>query len=258
MGDALKLTGKGLATSVHSSALALLHALRMGLPMETAQSLNQARATYPGGVSELDAALHLMQPPGKELEVGNWRYSSKAGAKHPPHLAWSDHSGVKRREVKCCSGRQPGAPPSCRPPTRPIAGPTHTCAPPSRGPGAPPIGSRHSGKSAWAPPCSCLLSQPAGTRGGSSETPQLSSIGQRPCPALPALEARDGVHTFLRTQEVSPVSGVHLVRLPFATPDDPRGPRALSPAPDWVLWPNVCAEWLASLAAQCRWMAIGP
>ena len=32
--------------------------------------MNQARATYPGGVSELDAALHLLHPPDEDLEAG--------------------------------------------------------------------------------------------------------------------------------------------------------------------------------------------
>ena len=65
-----------------------------------------------------------------------------------------------------------------------------------------------------------------------------------PRPLLPAPAARDRVHTFLRTQEVSAVTGVHLVRLPPAPPDDPRGPRALSPAPNWELWRDVWAAWL--------------
>ena len=56
-----------------------------------------------------------------------------------------------------------------------------------------------------------------------------------PRPPLPARAARDGVHTFLRTQGVTAAKGVHLVRLPPAPPDDPQGPRALSPAPDWEL-----------------------
>ena len=36
--------------------------------------------------------------------------------------------------------------------------------------------------------------------------------------------------TFLVTQGVTAVTGVHLVRLPPAQPNDPRGPRALSGA----------------------------
>ena len=79
-----------------------------------------------------------------------------------------------------------------------------------------------------------------------------------PRPPLPAPEARDGVHAFLRTQEVTAVTGVHLVRLPPASPDDPREPRALSPAPDWELWRDVWAAWLARLPPQCRWMMDGP
>ena len=63
--------------------------------------------------------------------------------------------------------------------------------------------------------------------------------------------------TFLRTQEVTAVTGVHLVPLPLAPPDDPWGPRALSPAPDWELWRNVWAAWLTRLLRQCRWMARG-
>ena len=68
-----------------------------------------------------------------------------------------------------------------------------------------------------------------------------------PRPPLPAPEARDGVHAFLRTQDVPAVTGVHLVRLLPASPDDPWGPRALSPTPDWELWRNVWATWLARL-----------
>ena len=65
-----------------------------------------------------------------------------------------------------------------------------------------------------------------------------------PRPPLPAPAARDGVHTFLRTRWVTAVMGVHLVRLPPAPPDDPRGPRALSPAPDWELRRDAWAAWL--------------
>ena len=56
--------------SLRSSAPAMLHALRTRYPGDAAPYLNQARATYPGGVSELDAALHLLHPPDEDLEVG--------------------------------------------------------------------------------------------------------------------------------------------------------------------------------------------
>ena len=70
MGDTLRLTGAGSAMFLRSSAPALLHALRTRYPGDAAPYLDQARATYPGGVSELDAALHLLHPPDENLEVG--------------------------------------------------------------------------------------------------------------------------------------------------------------------------------------------
>ena len=70
MGDTLRLTGARSAMSLRSSAQALLHALRTRYPGDAAPYLNQARADYPGGVSELDAALHLLHPPDEDLEVG--------------------------------------------------------------------------------------------------------------------------------------------------------------------------------------------
>ena len=70
MGDTLQLTGAGSAMSLRSSAPALLHALRTRYPGNAAPYLNQARAMYPMGVSELDAALHLLHPPDEDLEVG--------------------------------------------------------------------------------------------------------------------------------------------------------------------------------------------
>ena len=84
--------------------------------------------------------------------------------------------------------------------------------------------------------------------------------GAAPVPRAPlrAPAARYGVHTFLRTQEVTAVTGVHLLRLPPAPPDNPRGPRALSPAPNWELWRDAWAALLPRLPSQCRWMATGP
>ena len=70
MGDTLRLTDAGSATSLHSSAPALLLALRTRWPRDAAPYLNQAPAMYSGGVSELDAALHLRHPPDEDLEVG--------------------------------------------------------------------------------------------------------------------------------------------------------------------------------------------
>ena len=69
----------------------------------------------------------------------------------------------------------------------------------------------------------------------------LYGAAPEPRPPLPAPAARDGVHAFLRTQEVTAVTGVRLVRLHSASPDDPR-------------W----AALLTRLAPQCRWMTTGP
>ena len=70
IGDTLRLTGAGSAMFLRSSAPALLHALRTRYPGHAAPYLNQAWATCLGGGSELDAALHLLHPPDKDLEVG--------------------------------------------------------------------------------------------------------------------------------------------------------------------------------------------
>ena len=67
-GDTLQLTGEGSATSLHSSAQALLHAMRTRHPMDAAPYLNQARAMYQGEVSKLDAAIHLLPPRDEDLE----------------------------------------------------------------------------------------------------------------------------------------------------------------------------------------------
>ena len=75
LGDTLRLTGAGPAMSLHSSAPALLHALRTRCTRDTAPYLNQARATYPRGVSKLNAALHLLHPPDEDLQVGEVRFS---------------------------------------------------------------------------------------------------------------------------------------------------------------------------------------
>ena len=89
MGDTMRLTGAGSAMSLHSSDPALLHALGTRCPGGSAPYLNQARATYPGGVSELDAALHVLHPPDEDLEVGKIMVfvegADEAPTRPPPH-----------------------------------------------------------------------------------------------------------------------------------------------------------------------------
>ena len=125
-------------------------------------------------------------------------------------------------------------------------------------------GAHHRGQVLWQErPGTPLLLLVVATRRGPEGvlgiTPtHLYGAAPVPRPPLPASAARDGVHTFLRTQEVTAVTGVHLVRLPPAPPDDPQGPRALSPAPDWELLRDAWSAWLPCLPSQCRWMAYGP
>ena len=125
-------------------------------------------------------------------------------------------------------------------------------------------GAHHRGQVLWQErPSTPLLLLVVTTRGDPQRllgiTPtHLWGAAPVPRPPLAAPAARDGVHTFLRTQEVTAVTGVHLVRLLSAPPDDPRGPRALGLAPDSELWRDVWAAWLSRLPAQCRWMAAGP
>ena len=267
MGDTLRLTGAGSAMSLRSSAPALLHALRTRYPGDAAPYLNQARATYPGGVSELDAALHLLHPPDEDLEVGEVTVfvegADEASARPRPTNPVYDGTGPTPpyavvyeafpREPTWC----PALPPATHAP-RGWADPD--LSPPlSRTRGA-----HHRGQVLWQEcPGTPLLLLVVATRGGPGRilgiTPtHLYGATPVPRPPIPAPAARDGVHTFLRTQEVTAVTGVHLVRLPPTPLSDPRGPRALNPAPDWELWRDAWAAWLPRLPSQCRWMAAGP
>ena len=85
MGDILRLTGAGSATSLHSSAPALLHALRTRCPRDTPPYLNQAQGTFPGGVSELDTALHFLHPPDEDLEVKKVTIFVEGAGETPTH-----------------------------------------------------------------------------------------------------------------------------------------------------------------------------
>ena len=237
MGDTLQLTGAGSAMSLRSSAPALLHALRMRYPRDAARYLNQARATYPGGVPELDAALHLLHPPDEDLEVGEITVfvegAEEAPARPRPTNPVYDSTRPTPLYAIVCKAfpREPTWCPALPPATHaPRGWANPDLSPPSPEPGVPTTGGRSSGKSALAPPCSSLSSQPAGTRNGSWGSPPPTSMGQHPYPVPPSRRPADGVHTFLRTQEVTAVTGVHLVRLPPTPRDDPRGPRALGPA----------------------------
>ena len=64
---------------------ALLHALRTRQSMDTAKYLNQTRPRYPGGVTELDAALHLLHPMDMGVEVGEVPIFVQGAGKTPSH-----------------------------------------------------------------------------------------------------------------------------------------------------------------------------
>ena len=244
MGDTMRLTGAGSAMSLHSSAPALLHALRTRCPGDTAPYLNQARATYPGGVSQLDAALHLLHPPDEDLEVGEITMFVEGADEAPtrPRLTNPVYDGARPTPpyaVMCeAFPREPTWCPALLPATHAPRG----CANPNL---SPPLsrtrGAHHRKQVLWQErPGTPLLLIVVATRGDPERvlgiTPtHLYGAAPVPRPPLPAPAARDGVHTFLRTQEVTAVTGVHLVRLPLAPPNNPQGPRALSPAPDWEL-----------------------
>ena len=267
MGDTLQLTGAASAMSLRSSAPALLHALRTRYPGDAAPYLNQARATYPGGVSQLDAALHLLHPPDEDREVGEITVfvegADEASARSRLTNPVYDGTRPTPPYAIVCEAF-PGEPTWC--PALPPA--THA----PRGwanPGLPPPLSRtraahHRGQvlrqECPGTPQPLLV---VATRGypervlGITPT-HLCGAAPVPRPPLPAPAARDRVHAFLRTQEVTAVTGVHLVRLCPTPPDDPQGPRALGPAPDSELWRDASAAWLPRLPSQCRWMAAGP
>ena len=241
MGDTLRLTGAGSATSLRSSAPALLHALRTRYPGDTAPYLNQARAAYPWGICKLDAALHLLHPPDKDLEVGEITLFLEGTDEAParPRLTNPVYDGTRPTPpyaIVCeAFPREPTWCPALPPATHaPCGWANRDLSPPlSRTRGA-----HHRGQVLWQErPDTPLLLLVVATRGDPEQvlgvTPtHLYGAAPLPRPPLLAPAARDGVHTYLRTQEVTAVTGVHLVRLPPAPPDDPRGPRALSPAPD--------------------------
>ena len=267
MGDTLQLTGAGSAMSLRSSAPALLHALRTRYPGDAAPYLHQARATYPGGVSELDAPLHLLHPPDEDLEEGEITVFVEGANEAPPRPRPTDpvYDGTRPTPPYAiiCEAF-PREPIWC--PALPLA--THAPRSWANPDLSPPLSrtrsAHHRGQVLWQEcPGTPLLLLVVATPGDPERVlgiipTHLYGAAPVPRPPFQAPQARDGVHTFLRTQEVTAVTGVHLVRLPPTPPDDPRGPRALGPAPDSGLWRDAWAVWLPRLPSQCRRMAAGP
>ena len=267
MGDTLQLTGAGSAMSLRSSAPALLHDLRTHYPGDTAPYLNQARATYPGGVCEPDAALDLLHPLDEDLEVGEITVfvegADEAPARPRPTNPVYDGARPTHPYAIVCEAfpRDPTWCPALPPATH---APRGWANPDLSSPLSRTRSAHHRGYVLWQErPGTPLLLLVDATRGDPERVlgitlTHLNGAAPVPRPPLQAPAARDGVHTFLLTQEVTAVTGVHLVWLPPAPPDDPRGPSALSPALDLELWRDAWAAWLPRLPSQCRWMAAGP
>ena len=236
MGDTLRLMGAGSAMSLRSSAPALLHALRTRYPGDTAPYLNQARSTYLGGVSELDAALHLLHPADEDLEVGDITVfvegADQASARPRPTNPVYDGTRPTPPYAIVCEAfpREPTWCPALPPATHAPRGWANPDLPP---PLSRTRSAHHRGQVLWQErPGSPLLLLVVATRGDPERVLVITPshlYGAAPVPRPPPPVARDGVHTFLRTQEVTTATGVHLVRLPPAPPDDPQGMRG-SPA----------------------------
>ena len=208
--------------------------------MDAAQFLNQARATYPGTVSELDAALHLLHPPDKDSEVGQVTIFMEGAGEAPtrPRATNPVCDGTRPTPpyaVVCeACPRQPTwypalpgathvprgwADPCLSPPPLQDQGfPAQRAGPLARAPGQPP-----------APPRPHDSRGPRAGPGGHSHPPLRGSA--RAPPPLPAPDAQDRVHAFLRTQDVTAVTGVPLVRLPPGITRRPPGARGPEPHP---------------------------
>ena len=240
MGDTLQLTGAGSAMSLRSSAPALLHALRTRYPGDAAPYLNQARATYPGGVPKLDAALHLLHPLDEDHEVGEITVfvedADEAPARPRPTNPVYDGTRPTPPYAIVCEAfpREPTWCPALPPATHALRGWANPDLPP---PLSRTRGVHHRGQVLWQEcPGTPLLLLVVATRGDPERvlgiTPtHLYGAAPVPRPPLPAPAARDGVHTFLRTQEVTAVTGVYLVRLPPDTTRQPPGAQGPGPCP---------------------------
>ena len=193
----------------------------------------RARATYPRGVSELDAALPLLHPPDEDLEVEELTiFLEGRGETQPrprPTNPVYDRTRLTPPYAVVCDAfpRKPTWCPTLPPATyapRSWARP-HLSPPLSRTRGA-----RHRRQTLWQErPGSPMLLLAVATRGDMDQvvedTPtRLYGAEPVPRPPLPAPEAHDRVHTFLLTQEVTAVSGVTRCGSPrqlLITPADP-------------------------------------
>ena len=204
MGDTLQLTGAGSAMFLRSSAPALLHALRTRYPGDAAPYLNQTRATYPGGVSNLDAALHLLHPLDEDLGVGEITVFvegvEEAPARPRPTNPVYDGTRPTPPVRHCMRGVPQGAHLVPRPPAgdarAPRLGQPRPVPPPLQNQGCPPQGAGPLARVAWhppAPPCCCDPQGP-GTGPGDHPHPPLWGSTRTPPPPPGARGAGRGTH----------------------------------------------------------------
>ena len=200
MGDTLRLTGAGSAMSLRSSAPALLHALRTRYPGDTALYLSQARATYPGGVSELDAVLHLLHPPDEDLDVGDITVfvegADEAPARPRPTNPVYDGTRPTPRYaiVSEAFPREPTSCPALPPATQ--LGQPRPVPPPLQNQGCPPHGARPLARAPWHPPAPPRRRDPRGpgTGPGDHHWPPLWGSTRTPPPPPGARGARRATH----------------------------------------------------------------
>ena len=266
MGDTLRLTGAGSAMSLRSSTPALLHALRTRYPGDTAPYLNQAWATYPVGVFELDAALHLLHPPDEDLEVGEITVfvegADEAPARPRPTNPVYDGTRPTPPYAIVCEAfsREPTwCPPSRRRRTRPAAGPTQNCPPPLQNQECPPQGADPLVRAPWHPPALPRRRDPRGpgTGPGDHPHPPLWGSTRTPPPPPGARGAGRGTHLSGNTGGHRRYAGP-----PSAAPPGTTGrpPGAQGPEPRPRL--GAVARRVGRVAPppppQCPWMAASP
>ena len=209
MGDTLQLTGEGSAISLRSSAPALLHALRTRHHMDTAPYMNHARAMNPGGLLELDAALHLLHPPEEDLEVGEITIFVEGAGETPtrPRPTSPVYDGTKPTPPYAVVCEAFPREPTWCPTLSPATHAPRVWSDPRL---SPPLyrmrGAHHRGQVLWQERPGTPLLLLVLTTCGDPEwvlgvgPPHLYGAAPVPRPPLPASETRDGVHAFLGPQ----------------------------------------------------------
>ena len=185
MGDTLRLTGAGSAMSLRSSAPALLHALRTRYPGDTTPYLNQARATYPGGVSELEVG---------EITVFVEGADEAPARPQPTNPVYNGTRPTPQYAIVCQAfPREPTWCPALPPATH---APRGWANPDLSPPLSRTRGAHHRGQVLWQErPGTPLLLPVVATRGdpnGSWGSPPPTSMGQQQYPAPPSRRPRRG------------------------------------------------------------------